>query len=420
MTVRARTSWRHYLSWAALSQTLNAGSNVLLTLLLARSLGVRDFGIIAIGLAFLPLVVAGLRGMAFEPAVVHGDLSRHTARRVLVDSAVAGLVAGSCLLVTVVSLRGPILIAGILLVGAVATVVQEGARWVLFGLDLPQRAAGLDVLWAVVQVGVLAIGTRSPTVAALAWTAGAIVSAGAGSVAVVRSTEVRAPTPATRVWPWGLEYVVAAGTLQLAVLVAPITGGTAVAGGLRGAMSLLGAATVVLGGAQQAVAGRLRWIDDNVSLRRWGTRIGLALGAAAAVVSLPLLAIGDSLGRQLLGDTWPATRVVLPILIVQRVGTAVACGPAFALRKLVDHTSGVRWRLSLTASVLIGVMVGAGVGSEKGAASALAVGAIVSIPIWMRMLRTATREPPQSDESTPDRPLRESEDGCEYSRSTVG
>lgn len=359
---------------------------------MARSLNVREFGVIAIGLAFLPLMVAGLRGFVFEPVVIHADLSRGTARRVLTDSAVAGLVAGSLMFVVVVVLHGPTVLAAILFLGAVGMMVEEGARWILFGLDAPRTGAILDVTWALLQVGALAISFRSPTVAGLGWTAGAIVSATVGCLAVLRITEVRPWTPPRRVWQWGLEYVVAAGSLQLAILIAPLTGGVGVAGGLRGAASLLGGVTIILGGAQQAVVGRLRLIKDPGTLRQWGVRIGLALGLIASLLSLPLLGISDSLGRGLLGDTWSVTRMVLPILIVQRIATAVMCGPAFVLRKVAGHTAGAWWRIGLTVTTLVGVIVGAHIGSEEGAALALTVGAVVSIPIWMRMLWSASYE----------------------------
>lgn len=392
MTVATTSSRRHYLTWTAVSHGLNAATNVLLVVLLARSLSVRDFGIIAMGLAFLPLVVAGLRGFVFEPAVVHGDLSGRSTRRVLTDSGMAGLAAGICLLVTVVGLKGPILLATILFVGAVATVVEEGARWLLFGLDRPRAGATLDIVWAVVQVGGLVLAMNSATTAAAAWTTGALASAGAGCFALRRNANRDGDRTVTRVWQWGLEYVVAAGGLQLAVLLAPITGGIEVAAGLRGAMTLLGATSVLLGGAQQAVAGRLRWLDDAAPLRVWGMRIGLGLGLLVALGSLPLLAIGDGLGTELLGATWAATRVVLPALILQRVATAVACGPAFVLRKRADHTAGLWWRLALTTVTLIAVLIGAGLGSEVGAAWALAIGATASVPIWFAMLHKVDRE----------------------------
>lgn len=386
MTVARRWSALHYLTWTAISHALNAGTNVLLIFLLARSLSVRSFGIIAMGLVFLPLVIAALRGAIFEPAVVHGNFSRDSTRRVLIDSGIAGVGAGACLLATVVALKGPLLLAGILFVGVVATVIQEGARWLLFGLGRSRSGASLDVLWTLVQLGGLLIATDSALVAAAAWATGAMASAGAGCLALRQGSNLPGPCDTQRIWQWGLEYVVAAGGLQLAILLAPITGGVQVASGLRGAMSLLGAVTVLLGGAQQAVAGRLRWVEESASLRQWGVRLGIGLGLLAAIGSIPLLAIGDPLGRQLLGDTWPAARLVLPPLIIQRIATAVACGPTFVLRKRAHHTAGLQWRLILTALTLIAVFVGAAIGSEVGAAWALAIGAAVSVPIWMRLL----------------------------------
>jgi len=384
---------RHHLLWAAASQGVNAGTNIAVTLQLARLLPARHFATLAIGLAVLPLTVACLRGMDFEPAVVHGDLSRSSAWRMLRHAAVGGFGAAACLVAAVAALDGPLAIGLLLAVGAVATTVQDGSRWLLFGLQEPRRAATLDLVWAVVQMGAMALALGSPTVAALAWSLGAVASAVVGTIAVRRSTEVRPSPPLPRVWQWGLEYVVAAGAPQLALLVAPLTGGVEVAGGLRGALSLLGGATVLLGGAQQAVAARVRRVDDDAELRRLGVRMGIGLGLVVAVACAPLLALGDHLGTALLGESWPATRVVLPILVLQRIATAVACGPAFALRRRLDHTSGLWWRVGLTSVALAFVLVAAEVGSSRGAAWALTVAAVVSVPVWMRMLPRATPGP---------------------------
>lgn len=386
----ARTSSVNYLVWTALSQGLNAGTNVLLTVLLARSLEIRDFGAVAMGLVFLPLLVAGLRGLVFEPAVVHSRLGSSTCVAVLRDAAATGLIAATCLVLVIVAAGGPPAVAALLAIGAVATTVEEGARWILFGLDRPRTGAGLDAIWAVVQVAGLLVAWDSAVAAAGAWSAGAALSALAGWVAVRSHATPAQESRPGRVWQWGIEYVVAAGGLNLAVLLAPLTGGIQVAAGLRGAMTLLGATSIILGGAQQAVAGRLRQVDPG-DMRRWGRRIGIGLGVVVALGSLPLLAIDLDLGRQLLGDSWQATRLVLPALIFQRVATAVTCGPAFVLRKVSDHTAGLWWRLALTAATLGGVLAAASLGSERGAAWALAAGAAASVPIWFRMLHRKTR-----------------------------
>jgi O-antigen/teichoic acid export membrane protein len=390
MSAKERSSSVYYLSWTALSQVLNAGTNVLLMVLLARSLPIRDFGTVAMGLVFLPLLVAGLRGLVFEPAVVHSTLSRNTCKRVLRDAGIAGVAAAGFLFLIVLAVDGPLIVAGLLAVGAIATTLEEASRWILFGLDRPRTGAGLDVIWTVVQVSVLLMAWSSSTVAAGAWCAGALCAAVTGW----RAVRLHAPTieesrPA-RVWQWGLEYMFAAGALNLAVLLAPITGGIHVAAGLRGAMTLLGATSVILGGAQQAVAGRLRRMQE-ADMRRSGRMVGLGLGAVVALSCLPLLAIDLQIGRELLGDSWDATRIVLPALVLQRVATAVTCGPAFVLRKVPDHTVGVWWRLALTVATLVGVLVAASFGSDRGAAWALAVGAAASVPIWFRMLERATR-----------------------------
>lgn len=382
-----------YVAWVGVSQALNAATNLLLTIQLARLLSVRGFATTAIGLAALQLVLAGLRGMSFEPAVVHGDLSRSAARQTFADSGLSGLVVAACIVISVLAMKGPVLVGFVLAVGAILTLVQDAARWLLFGLDEPRRAAGLDALWAAVQVGFVALSFRSPLAAAAGWAAGAGASAVAGVFAVRRHAHGESGRPALRVWQWGLEHLVAAGALQLAVILAPLTGGVEVAGGLRGAMSLLGVASILLGAAQQAVTGRLRWVNDDGGMWLVGVRTGAVLGVLVALACLPMLAISDGLGRSLLGATWAATRVVLPILIVQKVAVALSGGPTMALRRRAGHTVGVWWRTGLTALTLAAVLVGASLAGAAGAAWALAGGGLASIPIWTALLWRASHTP---------------------------
>jgi len=132
--------------WISVSQAVNAGTNVLLTFQLAAVSSVSEFGALAIGLTILPLAVAGMRGFSYEPAVVHGDLSRRAASRVLGDSAVAGGFVALAIVAVVLLLKAPAGVGVLLGVGALAAVVQDGARWLLFGAGRPKAAASLDFL----------------------------------------------------------------------------------------------------------------------------------------------------------------------------------------------------------------------------------------------------------------------------------
>lgn len=384
---RPRSGRLEYLSWTLISQALNAATNLLLTVQLARALSILDFSTAALSLSVLALSVAGLRGWLYEPAIIHGDLSRSSCARLLIES---GAISGALALaqsLLVIALGGPIELVVILGAGSIAAVVQDAARFALIALDRPKHAALTDILWMAVQISVLVSIGASGTRPGLAWLAGGVAAALVGAVALARDAPQTSKTPRpTRIWQWGAEYVIASGSLQLAVLVVPLAGNGEIAGGLRGAASLLGVATVLMGGAQQAIVGRLRTISAGRDLWPIGLQAAAILGIVVSLGSLPLLFLPDSAGVRLLGETWPVTAEVLPLLAVQRIASAVAAGPAFVLRREAKQTSGVWWRGGLTMITVAGVIFAAAVADATAVSLVLALGAVASVPIWFNLL----------------------------------
>jgi hypothetical protein len=376
-----------YVGWTVVSQALNAFTNLLFTLQLARALPARNFATAALTLAVLALTVAGVRGWLYEPAVVHGDLSRPSCRQVLGNAAASSAVLGLVQVVVVTALSGPVGLVILLVAGSLTAVVQDAGRFLLIAMDRPRAAAASDLVWLIVQVLILATVGAAGMRAGIAWVAGGVAAALIVIVTVLTNADEPqvARTP-RRVWQWGAEHVIASGALQLAVLVVPLTGDVRIAGGLRGAASLLGAATVLMGGAHQAIVGRLRRVSATSDLWALGVRAAILLGVVVSVGSVPLLFLSDSMGTTLLGDTWPMTSKVLPFLVVQRVASAIGSAPAFVLRREATLTSGVWWRTGLTGATVAGVAAAAATGSSAAVGAVLAVGAASSIPIWFGLL----------------------------------
>jgi hypothetical protein len=392
--------WRRYLGFSLVSQAFNAGTNLLLVLGLARSLGSRAFGAQALALVVLPLVLAAFRGMTLEPAVVHGS-GHDMHRAVLVDSLrAAALCALGTAAIAVVAGGSP-LVGSLLAVGAGMAVLEEAARWLLMRHERPDLAAYADIAWAVAQISVLAFAPSAAVAVASAWALGGAVAAAIGWVALARidrpvpipSVDAdQADQPARRRnWHWGLEHLVAVSAPQLVLLFAPLSGGVQVAGAISGAMSLCGFATVLTGAAHPAIAGRLRSIGTAREMRRWALVIGAALGGLVLLVLVPFLFIPSDIGVQLLGDTWSSAREVLPAIIVQKAAVALAFGAVVVTRRLPSYTAGVWWRALLTVSTVVGAVVCAGFAGALGAAIALAVGSLASVVIWGRLIVTITR-----------------------------
>jgi hypothetical protein len=412
-------SWRRFIFYSTTSQLFNAGTNALLVILLARSLSQRGFGVQALALTILPLVLAGFRGVCLEPAVVHGR-GKNLPRLVLGDSVRAAILCAVCTVMLPIIAGGSVAVGALLALGASLAVLEEAGRWLLARNDRPDLAAIADIAWAVVQVAVLAAaGLGSALVVSASWAAGAAVSvllAWGALFTVLRSEsrpgqldgEERPETPllhrfrhrrnpGRRNWHWGLEYLAAVSGPQLVLLLAPLAGGVEVAGALSAATSLTGAATVVTGGAQQIAVSRLRLIGSVREMRRWAVIIAVGLGAVVLVCTVPLLFIPTDLGTRLLGQTWAPARAVLPALIVQKTAVAISLGPIFVTRRLPGYRVGLWFRLPVTIAIVAGAVLGASLDGAEGAALAMAVGAVASIGIWGGLLARLTRKEGEMD-----------------------
>jgi O-antigen/teichoic acid export membrane protein len=411
-------SWRRFIFYSTTSQLFNAGTNALLVILLARSLSQRGFGVQALALTILPLVLAGFRGVSLEPAVVHGT-GKNLPRLVFGDSVRAAILCALGTVLLPIIAGGSVAVGALLALGASLAVLEEAGRWLLARSDRPDLAAIADIAWAVVQVAVLATaGLGSAVVVSASWAAGAGVSVllAWGAVFTVLRSGSRAGqldeerseapvlhrfrhrrNPGRRNWHWGLEYLAAVSGPQLVLLLAPLGGGVEVAGALSAATSLTGAATVVTGGAQQIAVSRLRLIGSVREMRRWAVIIGVGLGAIVLVCSVPLLFIPTGLGTRLLGQTWAPARAVLPALIVQKTAVAISLGPIFVTRRLPTYRVGLWFRLPVTVAIVAGAVVGAYLDGAQGAALAMAAGAVVSIGIWGGLLARLTRKEGEMD-----------------------
>ena len=110
--------------------------------------------------------------------------------------------------------------------------------------------------------------------------------------------------------------------------------------------------------------------------------ISAAMGTGAVVVGTLILLIPDSLGSSLLGDTWDASRSVLPYAVAGAVGTALGSGPYIVLPAV-----GVLRPSSIIAgcvaiSLPIAGAIGADVNGAVGASLGMAIVQWLYIPPW--------------------------------------
>jgi O-antigen/teichoic acid export membrane protein len=215
----------------------------------------------------------------------------------------------------------------------------------------------------------------------------------------------------TRVWPeprrtihwfrehWditprflGSELIQMAGSqLVLFALVGLV--GLAAVGSIRGAQLLLGPVYVLSVGVHLSMVPEASRVTGSIPRFR---RITLLSSGALAFVGsawgLALLLLPDSVGRQLLGESWPGARsVLLPIALSTIIPLATA-GPRIGLRALQEATrtlraSGVQFFLTI-----LGGVTGALVAGTVGAAWGLALGTCLAGIVWWLELIQATHQ----------------------------
>lgn len=377
-----------------LANGANSASNVLLVVLLARSTSARDFGSIALVLTLVPLTVAFFRGAVVEPFVgLDVNAPRAGGRK---QSVVFGAVVGILLATTGLLFLGADM-AGIavgLAVGAVATILVERDRWSAIGGGRPGQAAVADVGWLCSQVLGLALAPASGVAAAGFWAIGGIVAACVGWAASrkrLSRVEVNRPHRKFRPW-WGLEYVMAAANLQAALLVLPITAGVEATGSLRAAASLLGFTTVLTSAGHQIGMVRMRGLTDEGALQREMVVVSVVAALLVLGFTMPLLALPADLGAALLGPTWEGARLVLPIMVLQKVVGTGVIGPMVALRVL-DRSEGLlRDRLLLGIVTVSGSLLGGAWLGAVGAAWVIAGVALCGTLLWFRRVRLSDND----------------------------
>lgn len=145
----------------------------------------------------------------------------------------------------------------------------------------------------------------------VAWGCAALVAMGAGVGMLNRIRPVQIlPVPNPFRFRHALDSGIATTSGQIAVIACSLTLGVSFAGALRGAMLLLGPATL-LGTASK------NWLTPAIARRgvngAWVVTT-LSLGAMALALGLLLQLTPSTLGRHILGDTWDAARhAVAPV-----------------------------------------------------------------------------------------------------------
>jgi hypothetical protein len=409
-------------SWNLIDQMISSLTNAILSFMVARAVDPTTFGGFAVAFTVFTLVIGGARALCTAPLNIRfSDVDPAEQRRA------AAAATGLSLLIAVVVGLGTVA-AGLLLRGSTgeallvmglvlpAVIVQDSYRYVFFSRQTPAMAAVNDGVWAVLQIGSVAVllsaGVSSVGPFVLVWGV-----AGAAAVLLALRQSATLPSP-RRALGWLREqndltrYTFASwatqqGTMQGALLVIATIGTVVANGALRGAQILLGPATIISSSALTFAIPEFSRRRRTMTDRQW---VLAACGVSAAVALLALcwgaifLLMPDSVGEYLLNETWAGTRELLFAAVVGQVLACLTVGPVVMLYAIDRAKATFRIHLVLGTLVFLGGVGGVLLAGGPGAQWGFAIANGVVLPFWFVRLwrelkaRAAAGPEPEDDD----------------------
>ncbi|GEL20814.1 hypothetical protein [Pseudonocardia asaccharolytica] len=412
-TVRAAAG---RLSWGLVDQAVSSLTNFAVGIVVARSLGVTEFGAFSLAWVTYGVVLNLSRGLATDPLVV-----RFSAVPVARWRAAVSRSSGTALVIGLVTGAG---CAGIGLVvgGSVGTAfvglglvlpavaLQDSWRFAFFAAGQPRRAVTNDLVWAATLVPSMFVVAGHPSVPGfvLAWGLSGAVAACFGCLQIrllpgvggVRGWLRRQRDLGVR---YMIENVSSSGAAQLRMYGLGAIAGLAAVGTVRGAELLLGPFLAVLMGLSQVAVPEAARV-----LRRSPHRLSvfcLLLGGAQAVAALSwglalLFLLPDGGGERVLGALWaPASALILPATLAV-MNASFFTGAAAGVRALGAARRSLRAQLLASGGYVTGGLVGAAMNGALGSAWGVALGTGFGVAVWWFQLREGLAERPASTGST--------------------
>lgn len=398
------------LGWGIADQGVSSLGNLLLGLMVIKTLQPEGFGAFSLAFVTFSFVLNASRGPSTDPLLVRysGHAGPAWERAVAAASGTAfltGIVAGALCILTGLLLPRPLGGAFIALgVGLPGVLLQDSYRFAFFSQGKGSKAFLNDLLWSVLQVVAVAIlmmtGTATVVTCLLAFGGSATVAAGIG----ILQSGVRPAPRGARGWltenselggRYLVENVAVGGARQLRMLAVGAIAGLVAVGQLRAAEILMGPFMVLMSGVSQVAVPEAAAVLATAPhrLRRfcfWLTAVpavAAVLWGSALYIALPL-----GLGEALLGELWqPAAALLVPLTGVVAIGCYHnAC--TSVVRALGASRRSMKAQVGNAALYVVGGAVGAAysgaMGSSWGVLLAVGIGAV----LWHHQMRAGIEE----------------------------
>lgn len=392
-------------------QGVSSVTNLGVSLVAARYLGARMFGIFTAVFLLYVLLVGITRALASEPLSVRHDRRASPTERTAGESATGlALVIGALAVVVLLPLTivlpddlAPPWAALVLTLPGL--LVQDTLRFFAFAAEKAPSTIRNDVVWlacVVSSVGALVmLGAQSGWTLLMAW------GLSAHAAALISAWELRIRPSPSRAFTWlrqngdlGVrylgEFVTVQASGQLTVYIVGLTSGFAELAALRGAQLLFGPYHVLddavrgLGLAQLAAVRRrqARWFPRALTL------LSLGMVLAGLSVGVGLLLLPDAVGRGFIGHTWGGARDVIVPLAAQKMALGAGVGAFCGLRVILAARDGFRVRIATSLVAAASGYTGALLGGARGAALGMAAGQALGAVLYWRAYRHASSHAP--------------------------
>lgn len=407
MTTSQESAGRR-LGVATIDQAISGASNILISILAARILGIESFGLF--GLVFLVYVLAlgSARALGGEPLLLHPVEAEARPGDAIGTASVLGLglgavvVAGGLLAhVWDGRLGDGLMVLGVFLP---LLIVQDIGRYLGFATRRPERALTLDVTWLGLQLGAIAVlvvtNSHSLWQFILAWAASGAL---AGLLVFWQHRGARPRLSLSwlaETWAYSWRYLVSYSSTQgsglvAAALLGAISGARAL-GAVQGALLLQRPFMTFQVAVIASGVGEVSRVADKLAdVRRMVAKLTLLTTAVALVNGAVLLALPDALGRAVLGQTWSEAQHLLLPAAAQILLIGLMTGLRTGLLGMRAVHKAVVIDVVTTVLILILTAGGAYVGGAEAAMWGVAISHAVGVTIWVAVFWIHTGRSPQ-------------------------
>lgn len=404
-----RRAFGNRVAWGVVDQALFSATSFALAIGIANRTTATNFGAFGVAYVVYTLVLGAVEAFTGDVVAVRGshlpDPERHAMlARAAGTAVVLGCGCSAVGLVFLLFVHGTASdVVAPLLVPAPLLFVQDVWRFGFFATARPRSAALNDLLWAVLFAACFLL---VPNSGGDAWLGLVWGWSAAGAVCgVVGAVQLRCrPRPAA-ILSWvrdqsraggrfAGEYLALYGAGQSVLIWVGLFAGLAESAGYRGATLLFGPVQVTINAVRIAVTPLVvRAHQSGSANAAW--RGGIATAVCAAVLALVwgivLVLLPTSVGEAILGESWGATRPVLPFMLWVTVAQGVGLGAVVLLRVLGAYRQSFHIRIAGAFLIALFGAVGATIGATAAAGGAAFAATLTVIALWWRGHRIVSR-----------------------------